>query len=197
MRWSHCTIRPSIRCRVLYSKRQASRRRLRNDGGLMMCMVATKTCCLDCVLCCVLFGVWVYGLGIGGHVEHQAQAYKHTYTHTETRTKRAARGYFVVHTVCSNVCLLSIRTISLPLMCDGRESSRVRARRVNCNPAGYGWSVGLPRAAESALRKQPSSRTNSYAVGSDLGPARANLFGLVQGEMQMPFYPPLSITICV
>lgn len=68
-------------------------------------------------------------------------------------------------------------TISFPfIVCNGILSSRLpRARRINCKPEVVLLFNLCPLAAESALRKQPSIRTCSYVIGSERGPARANL----------------------
>jgi hypothetical protein len=64
--------------------------------------------------------------------------------------------------------------MSLPLMlCRGILSSRPRALRMSCKPVGP--VLGRPRGEQSARRKHPSMRTNSYCVGSERGPARASL----------------------
>lgn len=99
-------------------------------------------------------------------------------------------------------------TISFPLMlCSGRLSSRPRALLISCKPVGP--VVGLPRGAASARLKQPSTRTTSYIMGSDRGPALASLkekvvcdtsFGRTSQEVSpyvevSPVFPKLSINL--
>lgn len=65
--------------------------------------------------------------------------------------------------------------MSFPLIaCNGIVSSRPRDRRIVCILEGNVFIL-VPRGAASLRLKFPSILTISYAVGSERGPARANL----------------------
>lgn len=73
--------------------------------------------------------------------------------------------------------MIALLTISLPpIECNGIESSRPpRDLRIICNAAGP-LLFRVPRGAASARRKLPLNEIVSYVVGSERGPAFANLY---------------------